>query len=347
MMKISRVLLVLGVAALILAAAYVTWPRVPGGLAFPLAPSPLPAASEGLEQVTIGIMGNIADASLFVAADKGFFQVNGLDVTFKNYPTGLAATNDMMGGKVDVAYTTEFVDAEKAFQKANLSIVTIESKSLGAFIVGRKDRGIRNASDLLEKKIGLARGTITEFQLGRFLDLHGMSVGDVTIVGSRPEGLIGLLDNGTVDAIVVGTRYVDNIRKQRGDAMVYWPAESGQPGFDTLVSEKGLLTRHPEEVRRVLSSLVMAQDYMASDPEGAQEIVRNRLGWDEEYTANLWSQVQFELSLDQSLITAMEDEARWMIRNNLTTQKTIPDFRNYVYKDGLEAVRPGSVNIIS
>jgi hypothetical protein len=42
----------------------------------------------------------------------------------------------------------------------------------------------------------------------------------------------------------------------------------------------------------------------------------------------------------------MEDEARWMIKNNLTTQKTIPDFRNYVYKDGLEAGRPGSVNII-
>jgi NitT/TauT family transport system substrate-binding protein len=55
---------------------------------------------------------------------------------------------------------------------------------------------------------------------------------------------------------------------------------------------------------------------------------------------------QFSLSLDQSLITAMEDEGRWMIANNMTNASNVPDLRNYIYEDGLEAVRPGSVNII-
>ena len=55
---------------------------------------------------------------------------------------------------------------------------------------------------------------------------------------------------------------------------------------------------------------------------------------------------QFSLSLDQSLITAMEDEARWMIKNYLTTEKKVPDFLNYIYADGLKAVKPEAVNII-
>ena len=60
----------------------------------------------------------------------------------------------------------------------------------------------------------------------------------------------------------------------------------------------------------------------------------------------VWSQNQFSLSLDQSLITAMEDEARWMIKNNLTTEKQVPDFLDYIYEDGLKAVKPEAVNII-
>lgn len=60
----------------------------------------------------------------------------------------------------------------------------------------------------------------------------------------------------------------------------------------------------------------------------------------------MWPEHQFSLTLDQSLLIAMNDEGRWMIKNNLTTEKVIPDFRNYIYTEGLEEVEPGSVNII-
>jgi len=42
----------------------------------------------------------------------------------------------------------------------------------------------------------------------------------------------------------------------------------------------------------------------------------------------------------------MEDEARWMIKNNLTAGKTVPDFGNYIYVDALKAIKPEAVNII-
>jgi NitT/TauT family transport system substrate-binding protein len=61
--------------------------------------------------------------------------------------------------------------------------------------------------------------------------------------------------------------------------------------------------------------------------------------------ASIWPQHQYSLSLDQSLLTAMEDEGRWMIANNLTSEKTLPDYSDYIYTKGLEAVIPESVNI--
>ena len=60
----------------------------------------------------------------------------------------------------------------------------------------------------------------------------------------------------------------------------------------------------------------------------------------------VWSQNQFSLSLDQSLLLAMQDEAQWLISNHLTNATTVPNFINYVYQDGLKSVKPSAVNII-
>jgi len=70
------------------------------------------------------------------------------------------------------------------------------------------------------------------------------------------------------------------------------------------------------------------------------------MNFDETYTEIIWPRYQFALSLDQALVLAMEDEARWIIKNNVTTEKKVPDFVNYIYVDGLRAVKPDAVNII-
>jgi NitT/TauT family transport system substrate-binding protein len=59
-----------------------------------------------------------------------------------------------------------------------------------------------------------------------------------------------------------------------------------------------------------------------------------------------WNQVQFALSLNESLVAAMEAEAQWMIANNLTTSTQIPNFLDYVEENNLKAVKPESVNVI-
>ncbi len=43
---------------------------------------------------------------------------------------------------------------------------------------------------------------------------------------------------------------------------------------------------------------------------------------------------------------AMEDEARLMIKDNLAAEKQVPDFLNYIYVDGLKAVKAEAVDII-
>jgi NitT/TauT family transport system substrate-binding protein len=70
------------------------------------------------------------------------------------------------------------------------------------------------------------------------------------------------------------------------------------------------------------------------------------MNFDDAYLEIIWQRYQFSLSLDQSFITAMEDEARWMIKNNLTKEKNVPNFLDYIHEDALKAVKPEAVNII-
>jgi hypothetical protein len=57
-------------------------------------------------------------------------------------------------------------------------------------------------------------------------------------------------------------------------------------------------------------------------------------------SVSLWPANYFSLSPDQSLLIAMNDEVRWAINNNLTAEKTVPDFRAHVYTEGLSGVKP-------
>ena len=42
----------------------------------------------------------------------------------------------------------------------------------------------------------------------------------------------------------------------------------------------------------------------------------------------------------------MENEARWMINNNLTAKTQVSDFLDYIYTDRLREVKPDAVNIM-
>jgi NitT/TauT family transport system substrate-binding protein len=128
--------------------------------------------------------------------------------------------------------------------------------------------------------------------------------------------------------------------------VVAFPIQSGQPGYGAITCRNDWIKAHPEIVHQFLKSLAQAEDYLTRNPGAAKAIVRKRLNYDDGFTETIWSENQFSLSLDQSLVTAMEDEARWMIKNKLTTEKQVPDFLNYIYEDGLKKIKPEAVNII-
>jgi len=298
------------------------------------------------EPVTISIAPTDSSALFYIAEDQHFFSDNHLAVTLREYNPPAAGVAAMLDGDIDLAGTSEYPVVSQAFRERNFSILTRYVGANIVWLIGRKDHGIANVSDLKGKTIGVARGTITEFNLGRFLTLHGMNLSEVTLQDVRPDQFEAALESGKVDALICWQPYADEITGRMGDNVVAWPAESGQPLYGILVARNDWISRHPVTSAEVLKSLDMAAEFTTVHPEESRAIVQKKLNLSDAYMQSAWPGNQFSLSLDQSLVVAMEDEARWMIANNMTNATEVPDFGDYIYPGTLESVRPGSVNLI-
>jgi len=311
------------------------------GLALPSCSPPPPVAS-----ITIGSPPLESSALIYIAEARGFFTRNNLEVTIEEPETGAVAYNALLNGEVDIAVPAEYPLVGSAFEKEGTSVIAVIDKAQYFFLVGRRDKGIERVADLSGKKVGLAQRTIAEFYLGRFLLLNGIDAQTVTLVNLNYSQSENAIISGTVDAVVSRPPYVSATTGQLGENAVVWQVQSSQALYAILTARNDWLNGHSEAVSRLLKSLRQAEDYLIKHPTESRAIVQQRLNFDDAYMNAVWSQNQFSLTLEQSLIVALEDEARWMISENLTTEKQVPDFGKYMYIDSLKKLKPEAVNII-
>ena len=183
MKKIETSLAALALAALVCAGAWHL-----------LSPGGEPAK---IESITIGEPALEQSAFIYIADDMGFFKENLLNVTVRDdYPNGVGPVQDMLSGKLDLSVSAEYPVIMAVLKRENISIIGTIDRYQNEEIIGRKDRGVENISDLKGRRIGVPRGTICEFFLGRFLNLHGMSLSDVVLVDVGAQDSVRSISEG-------------------------------------------------------------------------------------------------------------------------------------------------------
>ena len=112
------------------------------------------------------------------------------------------------------------------------------------------------------------------------------------------------------------------------------------------MTREDYIKRKPAVLEKLLRALAQAADYLKRQPEAGRAIIAQRL---KVSLADLQSDkvpIDLEPHLDQALLLAMEDQARWMIDNKLTDQTRVPYFLDYIDAKPLARVDPKAVRII-
>ncbi len=306
----------------------------------------LSACSQKSTPLTIGTTSSEVNALLYLAQEQGYFKDNGLDVTVKVYASGQAAINGMQDDEVQMATGTEYALAGNILAGVDVRYFGTIGRFSGEFLVARTDRGIKDLTDLKGKTIGVPMKSRPQFALGRFLDLNNIDSTSLTLVNVSVDKSVDALAGGRVDAIATWQPYIDQIRSSMGNSIILWSIQNDQPSYNGLIGLGAWTAGHTDTVKLVFGALVQAQRYYEANSKDSESIIEERLNLDSTYMSEVWPDYQFQVSLDQPFIIAMEDDARWLIANNLTTGNQVPNFLNYISEDALKAVKPQAVNII-
>jgi len=154
-------------------------------------------------------------------------------------------------------------------------------------------------------------------------------------LGERKKRLIHLIKNFTLI----------KFESVFGSKVTAWQAQSNQFGYNDLICIKSWTQQNPDAIVKFLKSLIQAKNFVINHQNQTIAIVTKTLNYTSTYLPTVWSNYHFSVTLDQSQISAMQNEAQWLISNNLTSA-TSPIFTNYIYTQGLRSVDPDYVNII-
>lgn len=304
------------------------------------------AFASSREVVTIGFLPTTLSSLVLIAEAKGFFIQEGLDITLKKYPTGRETRIAMFAKEIDLTVVGDLGIVLSSFEREDFAVlVTIGSSDNEFKIVSRKDKA-KVPKDLKGKRIATQKGTQMHFFLYLFLLKNGLSDEDVEISFKKAEELPLTLASGEVDAISTREPIISHARKLLPDKAIVFEERGLFRSTFNLVVLKSLLNERPETMKRVIRALLKAEGFARKYPEEAVDIVSQKIGADKSAIASDWQDTEPRVSLDQTLLLTLEDEARWAISSKLIDKTNVPNYLNFIYLKGLEAVKPEAVTII-
>jgi NitT/TauT family transport system substrate-binding protein len=298
------------------------------------------------EKISIGVDRAEFNSLVWIAQNRGFDKENGIEITIKTFQAGRDALKGLRSGQLDLACCAEFVLVGGILAgQANLRCLSVLAAGEIDELVASQDKGISRPEDLRGKTIGVPLGTSAEFFLGRFLTSNQVALKEVNIVNVNPFDLADALAGGKVDAVLAWEPITCDIRKIN-HSTISWPAQEGQDLYWLLIAQEEVVQRKTAAMENLLRALVQAANFLKEHPVESRAIVTQ---WMNVPIADLQAgkfTKRHKLFLDQGLLLAMEDEARWMMRNKLTEQTQLPDFLDYFYVAPLSRVAPRAVQII-
>jgi NitT/TauT family transport system substrate-binding protein len=298
------------------------------------------------EPLTIAIGTPEPSLLTLIAEEQGYFKKYGLNVTIREYSAGAYAMNELLSGNADLASAAEFVGVANSFENPDLRIITTTAKIDNLFLVIRNDRGITRPSDLKGKTIAVAKGTMAEFFLGRYLTLNGMDSQSITILYRTPADVEKSVVTGESDAAIIWDPYASQIEQQLGRNSTIWSAQGGHFYYWVTYTRTDVIRNRPEMIRKYLRALDDAEMFLSTQPQEEKEMIRQRLNITDDSPDHFWNEYHFALSLDQGLIVAMEDEARWMGGQNMTAGRTPSSYLDMIVQDPMREIKPTAVTII-
>ncbi len=303
--------------------------------------------AEETKTIRLGLNPSILSAPVQIAEHEGYFKEEGIIINMKDFDSGKVALNTMLTeGSLDIVTVAQTPIVLNSFTSNGYAIIAcMVTSDFDVKILARKDRGILYPKDIKGKKVGITNKTTGHFFLHRFLNQSGILDSEVVTVDIPASKISQALVEGQVDAISSWEPHISNAQKELEDKTIILSGKGLFREDFYFVANKKFLENNQGTVKSFLKAIQKAENFIKNNKENAIEIVAQRSKSEAKLVALLWDDFDFELTLDQSVLMTLEDEARWAIKAKLVEKEEMPDFLDFISIDVLEEVRPDGVRL--
>ncbi|MDX1641615.1 MAG: ABC transporter substrate-binding protein, partial [Balneolaceae bacterium] len=284
----------------------------------------------------------------------GYFKQHGLDVTLVPHTSAKSSLLDLFNGTIQISHVTEtpvvyaLMDTSyipgnyvPPFQIFADMVYSSETQK----IIARKDHGISEPLDIVGKKVALFEGTSIDFFLDSFLLEHQISRNEFQTVNMNPSQQLDAILNGEIDVAITWEPYASFIQQELGENATYLDTELTYSTLCLSVTLDSYAQANQDVLVSYLNSIVAAQEFMHENPDYSRKLFAQKTGVPVNVIESIWSEIDFELSLSERMLSLIEEQARWMIRNN-EADTTMQDMKHFVNFAPMEDVHPRGITVI-
>jgi len=303
------------------------------------------ALAQDTGKVVLGWAANLQTAPIVVAIEKGYFKDEGLDVQSVRFVTGREALEALLGGQLDLGFMSEFPPVIGALREQQFRVVTTLSDYSGNRIISTASSGFTGIKDIEGKKIGTTLGSNNDYFTQLVLRKYGVKA---TVVNVAPADIVPALVRGDIDAGVPFPDFYQKARTALGSNYRDLVSKDYVAWF-VVAASMDLLNKRPGDLKRFLSALIKADEFIKSNPAEAQELLaKEMMGLaDLAQIKTMWPEAGYSVGLNGKLLDLMVDEGKWIVDRGLIKDvKSDPAvFRQYLADGPMKALDTSRVTL--
>jgi NitT/TauT family transport system substrate-binding protein len=288
---------------------------------------------------------SVNNDAIWMAFEKGFYQQEALDVTYRLFPSGTTAFQAFQTGQGDIVMTGDLPSVQYFFRVkgAYRTIAVIERDAKGYVAVAQKS--ITKPQDLIGKTVATRVGSTGSWFISEYLTRNGVDAAKVAVKNLDTQVLPAALCGGEIAAFFIWQPVGSRTLEICSDKAHYLTDASGYiQGYlvagarpDWLDSPQGRDT-----AIRWLRATMKGRDVAEKDFAAVAAYAKAKLDLSEKATREQWDTNMRPLALDKVYYDDFCSLSRWAQSEKMTEQKI--DFHQLTWPDGLKAIDAKLVN---